>query len=400
MSVPSSSVRTPRDWRWSWWPIVPLYPYGQRRTLRREIVPGQVWTFEQIQGIFYVVVPIRMTVVRLAAGGLLVYAPVALTPECLALMRELVAEYGAVKYIILPTVSGIEHKVFIPPFARQFPSAQVWVAPQQWSFPLNLPLTWLGFPRDRTYVIPPDGQGVPFGDEFDIAVLGPIGLGLGSFAEVALHHRRSRTLLLTDAIVSVPAEPPPVVQLDPYPLLFHAKDTAADAPPDTPEQRRKGWQRIALFSFFFRPSALDVIPLGQAIQLASQAGDRSRQAYWGVYPFRWQGDWEASFAALCGEGRPFVAPILQTLILNRDPDATITWANRVASWEFARIVPCHLDAPIAADARQFRHAFRFLDAVIESASTDPYPLPPEDFALLRSLDETLSKSGITPPAPR
>ena len=94
------------DWTWRYWLPVPIYPYGQRRTLRQEIIPDQLWTFDQIQGIFYVVVPIRMTVVKLEAGGLLVYAPVAPTPECLRLMQELVDCHGEVKYIILPTVSG------------------------------------------------------------------------------------------------------------------------------------------------------------------------------------------------------------------------------------------------------------------------------------------------------
>jgi hypothetical protein len=114
---------------------VPLYPYGRRRTLRTEVVKDTVWTFDQLQGILYVVVPIRMTVVKLEAGGLLIYAPVAPTRECIRLVKELVAKHGDVKYIILPTISGLEHKVFVGPFARRFPNAQVFVAPNQWSFP-------------------------------------------------------------------------------------------------------------------------------------------------------------------------------------------------------------------------------------------------------------------------
>jgi hypothetical protein len=100
------------DWLWRFWLTVPLYPRSQRRTLRTEVVRETVWTFDQIQGIFYVVVPIRMTVVKLDGGGLLVYAPIAPTPECLRLVNELVAQYGDVKYIILPTISGVEHKGF------------------------------------------------------------------------------------------------------------------------------------------------------------------------------------------------------------------------------------------------------------------------------------------------
>ena len=65
---------------WPWWPLLPLYPYGQRSTLIQERVPGQIWTFEQLHGVWYVAVPIRMTVVKVAEG-LLLYAPVAPTPE-------------------------------------------------------------------------------------------------------------------------------------------------------------------------------------------------------------------------------------------------------------------------------------------------------------------------------
>ncbi|MEL7039744.1 MAG: DUF4336 domain-containing protein, partial [Cyanobacteria bacterium J06592_8] len=153
-----------RDFSWPWWPAAPLYPYGQRRTLRREVIKDTLWTFDQLQGILYVVVPIRMTVVKLEQGGLLVYAPVAPTPECIRLVRELVTRHGDVKYIILPTTSGIEHKVFVGPFARQFPQAHVFVAPRQWSFPLNLPLSWLGLPRNRTHILPKDSSKVPFSD--------------------------------------------------------------------------------------------------------------------------------------------------------------------------------------------------------------------------------------------
>jgi len=129
------------DWAWKFWWTLPIYPFGQRRTLRSEVIPGEIWTFEQLQGVFYVVTPIRITVIRLEAGGLLVYAPIAPTGECLALMQELVNQHGDVRYIILPTVSGLEHKVFVGPFAQQFKQAQVYVSPSQWSYPVTLPLS-------------------------------------------------------------------------------------------------------------------------------------------------------------------------------------------------------------------------------------------------------------------
>jgi hypothetical protein len=388
-----------RNLAWRFWFTVPLYPYGKRQTLRREVLKDTIWTFDQIQGILYVTVPIRMTVVKLETGGLLVYAPVAPTPECIELVKELMAEHGAVKYIILPTVSGLEHKVFVGPFAQQFPTAQVFVAPNQWSFPLNLPLSWLGFPPKRTHLLPTDSRQTPFADEFDYAILGPIDLGLGPFEEVAFFHRRSHTLLVADAVLSVPETPPAIVQLDPFPLLFHARDSALEGAEDTAANRRKGWQRIALFSFYFRPSALDTISWKQAFQEAFQSPDRSKKSYFGLFPFRWKDGWQRSFEALCGNGRLFVAPILQTLILNRGSKETIDWANQVAQWDFHRIIPCHLAAPIEASPAQFRQAFDFLDSTHtgeKSAANVPL-LPEEDFELLRDIEQALNRFKITPP---
>jgi hypothetical protein len=390
----------PQDFSWRFWPVVPIYPYGQRRTIRKEVVKDTIWIFDQLQGIFYVVVPIRMTVVKLEKGGLLVYAPVAPTGECVRLLNELVAEHGDVKYIILPTISGIEHKVFVGPFARRFPAAQVFVAPGQWSFPINLPLSWLGLPGKRTHILPENSQEAPFAEDFDYATIGPIDLGLGKFAEVAFFHKRSHILLVTDTIVSVPAEPPAIVQLDPYPLLYHAKDKAFDIVADTSANRRKGWQRITLFALYFSPSVLEVPTWGEVWCDAEKAPERSRKAYFGFFPFQWRENWQDSFDILRGNGRIFVAPILQSLILNRAPTETINWANKVASWDFQWIIPCHFNAPIKVEPQQFRQAFAFLEKqpVGGLVSSNSYSLPEDDFKLLRDIDSGLNKLGIVLPA--
>jgi hypothetical protein len=384
-----------RDRAWKFWPIVPLYPYGQRRTLRVEVVKDTIWTFEQVQGILYVVVPIRMTVVKLEAGGLLVYAPVAPTPECLRLLNELVQAHGDVKYIILPTISGLEHKVFVGPFARYFPQAQVFVASHQWSYPINLPLSWLGFPPGRTQVLPENSGDAPFSKEFDYATLGPIHLGLGAFGEVAFLHRSSQTLLVTDSVVSISDRPPTIAQLDPYPLLFHARDSAGDRIEDNEANRCKGWLRTVLFALYFRPSVLETLGFGEVVRSAFQASERSRQAYFGLFPFKWQENWQSSFELLRVQGNPFVAPILQVLILNRAPKRTIIWADRLATWDFKQIIACHFDAPVTVEPCQFRQAFNFLEK-------DPVTHTPakseEDLAFLKEIEISLNKRGITLPA--
>ena len=380
-----------RQYHWRFWANVPIYPYSKRRTIRREVLADTIWTFDQLQGIFYVVVPIRMTAIKLSQGGLLIYAPVAPTPQCIALVRELEAKHGEVKYIVLPTISGLEHKYFVGPFARKFKQATVFVAPKQWSFPLDLPLSWLGFPPQRTQVLPADSSQTPFADEFDYAILGDIDLKLGQFEEVAFFHRRSQTLLLADSIVSIPHEPPKIIEQDLYPLLFHARENGREPIIDTPENRIKGWHRICLFSMYFRSSVLDIPSLGKILKDAWKSPHKSAEAYWGLFPFQWQTNWNDAFVSLRQDGRLLVAPILQTLILNRAPETTLAWADTVASWNFSRVIPCHFSAPVSASGAEFRRAFDFLLADTKSK------LPEADLITLKNIDALLYKPGIVPP---
>ena len=380
-----------QDYYWRFWANVPIYPYSKRRTLRQEVIKDTIWTFDQLQGIFYVVVPIRMTIIKLEAGGLLVYAPVAPTPECIRLVQELVDQHGDIKYIILPTISGLEHKNCVGPFARKFPQAKVYVAPNQWSFPVRLPLSWLGFPAKRTYILPEDSSLSPFGDEFDYAILGDIDLRLGQFEEVAFFHKRSQTLLVTDAIVSIPNTPPKIVEQDLYPLLFHARENGMEAIADTQGNRIRGWKRICLFAMYFRSSALDVPSLMQTLKNAVRSPNKSAKAYWGLYPFQWKFDWEECFETLRNNGDLLVAPILQTLILNRAPEETLAWADQVASWNFNRIIPCHFDAPVSTNPQEFRQAFTFLSPNVPQGN-----LPEADLETLKNIDALLYKPGIVP----
>jgi hypothetical protein len=311
-------------------------------------------------------------------------------------LGELVAEYGEVKYIIAPTISGLEHNVFVGPFARACPHAQVWIAPNRWSFPINLPLSWLGLPRERTFILPIDSSKVPFAAEFDYEILGGLSISVGYFGEVAFYHRQLQTLLVTDAVVSVPDTPPEIINTDAFALLFHARDSAADEIVDTPAARQIGWQRICLFALYFQPSVLGIRTWVDTFKFAGKVGDRSRRNFWGLYPFAWQPHWQKSFEALAGNGRIFVAPILQTLILNRAAQETLAWVDRVSRWDFDRIIPAHFAAPIAANSTEFRRAFDFL----KYPDGDRLGLLAVDFQTLRDIDERLDNLGILPPVER
>jgi hypothetical protein len=81
--------------------LLPLAGTSTRRaTVQEEIVKDTIWTFDQIQGIVNVNVPVRQTVVALspeAGGGLWVHNPVAPTPQLRRMMQTLVATYGPVR---------------------------------------------------------------------------------------------------------------------------------------------------------------------------------------------------------------------------------------------------------------------------------------------------------------
>ena len=165
-----------------------------------ELIPAQVWSFEQLQGVYYVAVPIRLTVVKVP-GGLMLVNPLPPTAELKAQLKRLEAAHGPVCTIVLPTASGLEHKLPLGPLARAFPKAEVWVCPGQWSFPVQLPLAWLGVPAQRTKVLFDDG--VPHADVCHWISLGPLDLGVGRFQEVSCLHRPSGALLVTDALVGI-----------------------------------------------------------------------------------------------------------------------------------------------------------------------------------------------------
>ena len=390
----------------AWWPQVqgPFdLPAADRATLRREIVPGEVWSLEQVQGVIYVHVPVRMMVTKIR-GGLFAYSVVAPTNECLRLLSELEAEHGPLTHILLPTLA-LEHKSFAAPFARARPDAQLWVAPGQYSFPLDLPAPLLGFPFG-TKVLPAEwsDDAAPWAAELRWWTLGPLREKVGGYAEMAVYHLASSTLLLTDLLASVPSVCPEIVALnDVRAPLFHARSVAADRVSDAPATRDRGWSRIALFALYFKPGALKVIndPAdGDALAFWSTAFPKEvpacmRDLGWaGFWPFEWDvPQASAAFTALARGGELVVPPILQVTILNRDPSVVLDFAERVAAEcePFRRGEPCtvvtaHFDAPATADRDAWLAAFTFLRG--EGSS-----LPERDLAFLRELDRQLVEGG-------
>jgi len=391
-SSTQSSEVSRRDQRWPWWPLLPLYPYGRRATCMEELIPGQVWSFVQLQGVYYVAVPIRLTVVKVP-GGLMLVNPLPPTAELRTALQALEAEHGPVGTIVLPTASGLEHKLPLAPLARAFPKAQLWLCPGQWSFPLPLPLSWLGIPHSRRRLLLEDG--VPHPEVCHWFSLGPLDLGVGRFQEISCLHRPSGSLLITDALVGISAIPPAIFDRDPTPLLFHARDRG-DAPlTDTPEARRRGWARLVLFASYLRPQPLEIPGLVELVRRAFRPGLRNARAHFGLYPFAWQPGWQDDAARLMGEATPKlqVAPVLERLVLPRARRTLLAWLEQLEALPDLRwLVPAHYCAPLPFTTERVQQLRAELNARTWAPSEG-------NWSFLGALDQRLLDLKLVPSDP-
>jgi hypothetical protein len=391
-STTSAATATDEDYYYyPNWLALPVFPFSQRKTLRRQVVPG-VWTFDQLIGIYYVHVPIRMTVVSLQSGGLLVYAPVAATRECLDLLQELIDEHGSIRHIVLPSVAA-EHKVLAGPFARKFPDADFYLTDRQYSFPLNLP--------DRTLGLPPWAKPLPAsssGDaiwdgEFEHETL-TVQPGIGSmYQDVALFHKPSKTLLVCDALFATTTEPPLILQQDPdsvKALLFHARDYPTEIVEDTPEARQKGWRRIVLLFNFFFPLHSAKVDLG--LQPLLNLDFRYPYGWAAWMPVSWKSPEKEleAFNAYAANGKPTIYTIVQ-IILSRgnSGQALQDWVDKVTQWDFERVIPQHLNAPLNIGPKEFAETYAFV-----RKGRNDVRYCDEDVAFLRKAEEGPLKFSV------
>jgi hypothetical protein len=424
------SVPTPPFTQDLAWPLgkvafsfLPLAGTSTRRaTVEECIIRDTMWTHDQLQGIVNVNVPVRQTVIRLkdGGGGLWVHNPVAPTPQLLAMMKNLEDKYGPVRHIVLGTVA-LEHKATFGPFCQKFPRATVWIQPGQWSFPLNLPIDALGVRQKGRQLreLPVPGRvatnsvfrttakyGPPeWMDEIEYEVLGPLQFeSVGAFSESAFYHKASQTLLVTDTVVSVSKNPPPIIEEDPRAMLFHARDNINEVVTDTPTNRQRGWRRMVQFGLVFFPSQISVVPTTVALKEAqgidptmSNLGDGAVPL--NLYPWTWNGNSdERNFDVISKNGALFCPPILTKLILDREPQKTLEWVDRVVSrfHTMKRIIPCHLNNNVMASAKDFAAAFDPLRS--SPGNVKPQRPLPQDLALLQEASDLLTKFHIVAPS--
>jgi len=345
--------------------FAPLYGEDSRETRLREIVPGEVYALEQNLALGPLETPLRCVVVKLKDGTCWVHAPVAPTRE----FFELAESLGKVAHVVVPTYA-LEHKIFAKAALERWPSAKLWVAPGQFSFPVDVPLATV-FGREPDGVLGVLGGDATGTDGRD----GAMGLGAsknasrppwldeiacdvlrcGRFAiagkDVTLYesvflHVRSKTLIVTDCVAYVPRAVPELQT--PSKLLLVGKRSTDDAtPPDTFENRLNGWKKMALLVTYFFPEHEELVKPGLV---------------------EWSDGWEDNFDALAE--RLLVPPVVRATLFNQDPKRVRAFVDRVcASWEFDKVVPAHWAAPVAAGPTEFARAFQFL----ENPAIDAFP---------------------------
>ncbi|MDX1649045.1 MAG: DUF4336 domain-containing protein [Myxococcota bacterium] len=147
----------------------------------RELAPGLLAIDRRILLPGGVAMPTRAVAVALPAGGLAVASPVPLDPE----LERTLAARGGVRALLAP---GSFHHLALRAWAKAFPDAEVWLAPGLATRRPELPAgRVLGDATAEPAVLAP---------VLDSVVYGPV----RGVAEVALFHRPTRSLLLTDAL--------------------------------------------------------------------------------------------------------------------------------------------------------------------------------------------------------
>lgn len=341
----------------------PLGPIFARRTVRKEVGDG-IWTFEQEQSLANIAVNVRMTAIRLECGGLWIHNPVAPTEECV----QLVSELGLpVRYIVLGSVQ-YEHKIFVGPFSRRWPDAEVYLTPQQWSWPIDLPSALYGIFAAGELK---DGDTeTPWAAEIEQRLFDPpTRLGFSySASECAFFHTKSKSLICTDALVFVPEQPPPVLDTDTLKGLGRDQNIILDlvgfvnwrgsgsAVREAQEQEassgapadeallKKGWQRNALLSLFFGPDGRSILDPAEAFQ--SLAG-------------RW-----------------IVGPVCYSLVYGgKIRTDVLEWSQRVCEWDFEQIIPGHFAGPVQGRPDDVKRAFQVLEDGVEATEEPEFVLP-------------------------
>ena len=225
--------------------------------------------------------------------------------------------------------------------------------------------------------------------------MGPIDIGLGRFQEVACYHKPSRSLLVTDALVGIQANPPKLFDLDPTPLLFHSRDSGDEPLVDNEEARFKGWRRLVLFASFLKPIKLSIPSFDQVLRNSFKPGLRNSKAHFGIYPFLWELGWEASVDDLIGTRKPLVniPPVIERLVFPRARETFLLWLEKISyKRELKWLISSHYSAPVKFSCND-------VDNLIKKISKKNWTSSKGNWKFLDWLDKNLLKLGVVPNDP-
>ena len=133
--------------------------------------------------------PIRMTVIRLASGGMWLHSPTRFDEK----LRAEIEAIGPLQHLVAPNIA---HWTFLKEWQAHCGGVTTSAAPELRKR-AQVKAAGVRLDRDLTETPPPD-----WAEEIDQAIV-PGALG---FREVAFFHRPSRTLLLTDIIQNLEGE--------------------------------------------------------------------------------------------------------------------------------------------------------------------------------------------------
>lgn len=148
-------------------------------------VAENIWIVDSgpMKAMNVILIPVRMTVIRLANGDLVLHSPTRFTPG----LRQELEALGPIRHLVAPNSA---HWTFMQSWQEQLPQATTWAAPGL---------------RHRGQV---KRSGLRL--DHDLSPATPIGQpgeieqvqvhGIGGFREVCLFHPASRSLIVTDLV--------------------------------------------------------------------------------------------------------------------------------------------------------------------------------------------------------
>lgn len=160
------------------------------------------------------------------------------------------------------------------------------------------------------------------------------------------------------------------------------------------------------FGLVFFPSQIDVVPFGRAIEESTKIDPSMKTLGEGavpgaLYPWTWHDNDAdlANFNAISENGKLFCPPILTKLILDREPQRTLEWVDRITRrFDFTHVIPGHLNNFVKADKREFSSAFDPLRSdPANKEKVYPQRALAEDLALLQEASDLLTQLGVVAP---